>query len=333
MAQSPTPTSSRTSRRKSAVSGVARRSGSARLAPDERAADQAPTSAATSEKARIEEYFGARVVAIQQHFAALAATFPSCPPTPSRPAATLAADFHERGLIEILLLLAGFVALGFALTVCSCGELWRPASAARNWIWRRSAIACARPRQDRVRRRTSDAFALGSVGAIRRFRWRPLLKESSSAIRSHSWQRACAAHGPCAPGAPGQVRPTSSASGSSDEHDGRPVLVPAAGPAADWSAFGWVTLVFLEYWASRSTPATCRLQLGLGRSVSGSTGLRRPRAALGEVQPAPGRRRLGLGARNGPVLGYFLLLSALGGGAMPAFWLAGLLAPCRPRSA
>ena len=79
----------------------------------QRTANQAPTSATPSEKARIEGYFGARVMAIQQHFASLAATFPMLPADLEQAAATLAADFHERGLIEILLLLGGFVTLGF----------------------------------------------------------------------------------------------------------------------------------------------------------------------------------------------------------------------------
>jgi hypothetical protein len=46
---------------------------------------RAPTLATTSEKARIEGYFGARIEAIQQHFASLAATVLCCPPISSMP--------------------------------------------------------------------------------------------------------------------------------------------------------------------------------------------------------------------------------------------------------
>jgi hypothetical protein len=52
----------------------------------QRTADHTPPAAAPSEKARIEGYFGARMEAIRQHFASLAATFPiCCPPISSRP--------------------------------------------------------------------------------------------------------------------------------------------------------------------------------------------------------------------------------------------------------
>ena len=294
----------------------------------QRTANQALTSATTSEKARIEGYFGARVVAIQQHFASLAATFPMLPADFEQAAATLAADFHERGLIEILLLLGGFVALGFAV----------------EWLFLR-VTAAARERSqeldlatvgDRLRAAATRvafgtgrvvAFALGSVGAFLLFHWPPLLKEivlgylfAFLAVRLALVM--------------GRVL---LAPGARYDHDvERFRIIPMSTMAArfwyqrlgllvGWFAFGWVTLVLLGALGfSLDARHLVAYMLGLGLLGIGLEMVwRRPRAALGEVQPAPGRRRLGRGARNVLFSGYFLLLWVLWvAGAMPAFWLA-----------
>jgi moderate conductance mechanosensitive channel len=79
----------------------------------QRTATSPAAPAAQSEKAKIEGYFGGRIATIRQHFASLAATFPRLPADFEQARGLLVADLHERGLIEILLLLGGFVALGF----------------------------------------------------------------------------------------------------------------------------------------------------------------------------------------------------------------------------
>src|SRR4051794_32171503 len=58
-----------------------------------------------------------RVAAIRSHLGALAAAFPQLPAELAHAVTTLRADFHERGVFEVALLVAGFVALG-------CGLEW-----------------------------------------------------------------------------------------------------------------------------------------------------------------------------------------------------------------
>ena len=76
-------------------------------------APAAPSPAAPSEEAKIEGYFATPVAAIRQHFASLAAAVPMLPADFEQARARLVADLQDRGLVEILLLLCGFIALGF----------------------------------------------------------------------------------------------------------------------------------------------------------------------------------------------------------------------------
>jgi small-conductance mechanosensitive channel len=294
----------------------------------QRTAIQAPMSAATSEKARIEGYFGARIEAIQQHFAALAATFPMLPADFEQAAATLAADLHERGLIELLLLLGGFVALGY-------GAEWL--------VWRVTAAASRRISDlnlatvgDRLRAVAARlafstglvvAFALGSVGAFLLFHWPPLLREivlgyllAFLAVRLALL-----------------IGRVLLAPGGRYDHDiERFRIIPMSTTAARfwhhrlgllvaWFAFSSVTLVLLT--ALGFSPDARHLvayMLGLGLlGIALEMIWRRPPPAPGEVQPTPGRRLLGGPVRNLLLSAYFLLLWVLWvAGAMPAFWLA-----------
>ena len=293
----------------------------------QRTANQAPTTAALSEKARIEGYFGARIEAIQQHFASLAATFPMLPADFEQAAATLAADLHERGLIEILLLLGGFVALGFGAEWL----FWRMTVAARKRISELN-LATVGDRLRAVATRLAfntglvAAFALGSVGAFLLFHWPPLLKEivlgylfAFLAVRLALVM--------------GRVL---LAPGGRYDHDvERFRIIPMSTRAArfwyqrlgllvGWFAFGWVTLVLLSVLGfSLDARHLVAYMLGLGLLGIGLEMVwRRPRAALGEVQPAPGRRRLGRPRPQPAALGLLsVAMGALGGGRH-----AGLLA-------
>ncbi len=294
----------------------------------QRTATQAPTAAAPSEKARIEGYFGARIEAIQQHFASLAATFPMLPADFEQAAATLAADLHERGLIEILLLLGGFVALGFAAEWL----FWRMTEAASKRISDLNLVTAG----DRLRAVAARlafntglvvAFALGSVGAFLIFHWPPLLREivlgyllALLAVRLAL-----------------VIGRVLLAPGGRYDHDiERFRIIPMSTAAARfwyrrlgllvaWFAFGWVTLVLLS--ALGFSPDARHLvayMLGLGLLGIGLEMVwRRPSAAPGDLEQVSARRGLGRGARNVLLSGYFLLLWALWvAGAMPAFWLA-----------
>ena len=144
----------------------------------QRTARHAPAPAAPSEEARIEGYFATPVAAIRQHFASLAAAFPMLPADFEQARARLVADLQDRGLVEILLLLCGFVALGF-------GAEWL--------FWRAdrggprappgAGLATVGDRLRAVATRLAfgvgrvTAFALGSIVAFLPFDWPPLLRE------------------------------------------------------------------------------------------------------------------------------------------------------------
>jgi small-conductance mechanosensitive channel len=294
----------------------------------QRTATQAPTAAAESEKARIEGYFGARIEAIQQHFASLAATFPLLPADFEQAAATLAADLHERGLIELLLLLGGFVALGFVAEWL----FWRMTEAASKRISDLNLVTVG----DRLRAVAARlafntglvvAFALGSVGAFLIFHWPPLLREIVLGyLLAFLAVRLALVIGRVllAPG------------GRYDHDIERFRIIPMSTTAARfwyrrlgllvaWFAFGSVTLLLVGLLGfSPDARHLVAYMLGLGLLGIGLEMVwRRPGAAPGDVQPSSGRERLGRGARNVLLSGYFLLLWILWvAGAMPAFWLA-----------
>jgi moderate conductance mechanosensitive channel len=294
----------------------------------QRTTNQAPTSAAPSETTRIEGYFGARIEAIQQHFASLAATFPMLPADFEHAAATLAADLQERGLIEIVLLLGGLVTLGFSAEWL----FWRMTTAASKRISDLN-LATVGDRLRAVAARLAFntglvvAFALGSVGAFLPFHWPPLLREivlgyllAFLAVRlSLAIGRVLLAPG-----------------GRYDHDIERFRIIPMSTTAARywyqrlgllvaWFAFGWVTLILLGVLGfSPDARHLVAYMLGLGLlGIALEMVWRRPHAAPGEVQPTPGRRLLGGPVRNLLLSGYFLLLWGLWvAGAMPAFWLA-----------
>ena len=294
----------------------------------QRTARQAPAPAAPSEEARIEGYFATPVAAIRQHFASLAAAFPMLPADFEQARARLVADLQDRGLLEILLLLCGFVALGF-------GAEWL--------FWRVTAGAHERLREldlttvgDRLRAVATrlafgigrvTAFALGSIAPFLPFHWPPMLREivlgylvaflalrvalvigrvllAPGSRRGHDLERF-------------RIIPMSTTAAR--------FWYPRLGLLVAWFAFGWVTLILLG--ALGFSPEARHLVaylLGLGLLGIGLEMIwRRPRALPGDGQPTAGRRGLGRSIRNVLLSAYFLALWTLWvAGGMPVFWLA-----------
>jgi hypothetical protein len=93
--------------------------------------------APASEEATVASHFAGRVAAIREHMAARAAAAPQLPGEFERAGATLFAELQNRGLIEVSLLLVGFVALGFGAEWL----IWPPRSCA-SWAPTRSSISC-----------------------------------------------------------------------------------------------------------------------------------------------------------------------------------------------
>ena len=119
-----------------------------------------------------------RIAAIRQHFVAISAALPTIPDELRRVGGILMAEIREYGVVNVALLLVGFVALGFGA----------------EWLFRR-ATAGARRRIEALpldtvaeRLRTVGlrlllsagqvlAFALGSVGAFLALPWPPVLRQ------------------------------------------------------------------------------------------------------------------------------------------------------------
>ena len=292
----------------------------------QRTANQAPRAAAPSEKARIEGYFGGRIATIRQHFGSLAAAFLRLPADFEQARVTLAADLHERGLIEILLLLAGFVALGFGA----------------EWLFRRATTGTRKRINelpldtvtDRVRAVAMRlavgagrvaAFALGSVGAFLALDWPPLLGEIvlGYLLAFLALRLALVIGGFLL------------APGGNDVHNvERFRIVPMGTEAArfwharlgllvGWFAFGWVTAALLSVLGfSLDARHLVAYVLGLGLLAIGLEMVWRRPDAVGDLAPGS-QRRLGRTARSILLSAYFVAVWALWvAGAIPAFWLA-----------
>lgn len=142
-----------------------------RVAPSAPAAESDAESMAAS-------LVGARIAAIREHIHALAAALPSLPDEMERAWIILSLEFEEHGLIEILLPLLGFAALGFG----SEAVFWRATRTVRDWILNFPLEAVGdRLRGVGMRLGFSlcliAVFALGSVGAFLALPWPPLLRE------------------------------------------------------------------------------------------------------------------------------------------------------------
>jgi moderate conductance mechanosensitive channel len=126
----------------------------------------------------VSHYFDYRVGAIREHIVALTAAIPDLPNQSGRAVGLVSADLGDRGRINVLLLLAVFVGLGFGV----------------EWLFRKAT--------ERVRQHLDEhpletvnhrlrviatrfafaaglvaAFALGSIGAFLALDWPPFLRE------------------------------------------------------------------------------------------------------------------------------------------------------------
>src|SRR4051794_33068516 len=134
--------------------------------------------AATTEEATVAGHFAGRVAAIRAHMAALAAAGPQLSSEFERAGATLFAELQDRGLIEMSLLLAGFVALGFGAEWL----LWRATDRFRRQIAELPLVTAAERLHVAVGRLALAAghvivFAVGSVGAFLAFDWPPIFRD------------------------------------------------------------------------------------------------------------------------------------------------------------
>jgi small-conductance mechanosensitive channel len=149
------------------------------LAQHRAAAVSAPASSAAAEAEFTPSgYLAYRIAAIRAHVASLVAALPRVPAEMERAGIILSLEFEERGLWRVLLLIVGFVALGFG--------------AERLYYWVAAPIErwiVALP-LDTVGQRLRAvgirlgygigmvaAFAIGSVGAFLALDWPPLLRE------------------------------------------------------------------------------------------------------------------------------------------------------------
>jgi small-conductance mechanosensitive channel len=292
------------------------RAGGPALPPSGLGQETAPPGTAGS-------YMASRTDAVRQHIRALVAAAPDVPDEIERLLVILSLDLEERGFVEVLLLVVGFVILGFGAE----WAFYRATRRFREWfVAIPLGTVAERLRAVGIRFAYGlgmvAAFAVGSVGAFLLFSWPPLLRQIVLGYLAAFLVLRLAlvvARFLLAPGGP------------------RFRLIPMATAAAwfwvwrigafvGWFAFAWVTLDLLgalgfEPVARRLIAYACTLVL-LGLAIESAW--RRPLAAA----PAPGdpsaaRRRTGRGVGAWLLTLYFLVLWTFWvTAATPLFWLA-----------
>jgi small-conductance mechanosensitive channel len=264
-------------------------------------------------------YMAERVYTIRKHIRGLVAALPSVPREFQRVGMILSQDFRERGFVRLLLLIAGFVALGF-------GAEWlfyRAASGLEKWIVA-LPLATVGERLRAVAVRLAyglgmvGAFAIGSVGAFLAFDWPPLLREivlgyliAFLVLRL----TLVTARFLLAPGGERfRILPMSTAAAW--------FWYRRLGLLVGWLAFGWVTVGLLRTLGmAPEARQIVAYTLGLGLLAIGLEAVwRRP-----VVAGAAGSEKYRIGRRGASWLlsVYFAALWLLWvGTAMPLFWLA-----------
>jgi small-conductance mechanosensitive channel len=287
--------------------------------------------APASEEGTVAGHFAGRVAAIREHMAALAAAAPQLPAEFERAGATLFAELQDRGLIEVSLLLVGFVALGFGAEWL----LWRATAGFRRHIAELPLVTAVDRLQVAVGRLALAAghvivFALGSVGAFLAFDWPPIFRDVILGyLLAFLALRLTLVLGRflLAPGGPELA--------DVDHIRIVPMSKEAArfwyqriGLAVGWFAFGWVTVSLLGK-LGVSLPARQLVAYVLGfvlLLIGLDIAWRRPRAPADGSTAATGRRRLGHTGRSWLLSLYFVALWVLWvASAIPAFWLAVLI--------
>ncbi len=139
-----------------------------------RSGEAAPATPAAAPPNRM----SGRLDEVRAHLRAIAAALPRLPDEARRSSGLLMREVSERGMVGILLLVAGFVALGYG----SERAFWRATARTRAWIGAHPMGTLA----DRLRMigmrfgfglATVAIFGLGSIGAFLIFEWPPLLRE------------------------------------------------------------------------------------------------------------------------------------------------------------
>jgi small-conductance mechanosensitive channel len=265
-------------------------------------------------------YLSGRLDAIRQHVRNLAAALPTLPREFERAGSVLRLELEEHGPIRILLLVLGFVALGF-------GAEWLfywAAAGVETWIVA-LPLATVGERLRAVAIRLAygigmvAAFALGSVGAFLAFDWPPLLREIVLGyLLAFLALRITLVVGRflLAPGGE-RFRIVPMGTGAA-WHWHRRIAV-----FVGWLAFGWVTVALLRSLGlSLEAPQILAYTLGLGLlAIALEAVWRRPAAA---PSPSAEAQPRGLGRRGASWLltVYFAALWLLWVvSAMPLFWL------------
>lgn len=135
------------------------------------------TAPAVAPEPAASDQLAGRLTAARAHVRAVAAAVPRLPAEIERASSLLLGEMKERGLVEILLLLIGFVALGYGMEWL----FWTATTSFRAWIGVRPVRTVAE-RLRLVGLRLAyglslvTIFGLGSIGAFLVFAWPPLLK-------------------------------------------------------------------------------------------------------------------------------------------------------------
>jgi moderate conductance mechanosensitive channel len=142
-------------------------------------AEDAKTAAAPApQQQSMAGYFAQRLEYLRNNLQLLAAARHKLPAELERARIILSLEFEEHGLIELLVLIAIFVGVGFLCV----WAYWRLTTGFRNWIIA-SEITRVGDRLRAMMARLAFAtgwalsFAIGSVGAFLCFTWPPLLRE------------------------------------------------------------------------------------------------------------------------------------------------------------
>jgi small-conductance mechanosensitive channel len=285
-----------------------------------RDAEAGPHAAASEPKTTLSNHVSSRLAAIRQHLDLLAASLPALPGEFRLAGAALLLEFNERGLIGVLMLIIGFVALG-------CGTEWlfrratarareRLTDASVDTLGQRLRVVLARFAFGTGR---VMAFALGSIGAFLALDWPPQLKEIVLGyLLAVVVLRLALVIGRflLSPGAERFRIVPMSTEAARFWHKRLAII-------SGWAAFGWITVDLL---GTLGLPVEARLiagyALGLGLLGLGiEIAWRRPRAVT-EADAATDRHRRGQGGvwlLSAYLLALWLLWVA---GAMPTFWFA-----------
>jgi moderate conductance mechanosensitive channel len=268
-----------------------------------------------------------RIAAIRQHLAAIAAALPTITAELRRVGATLMDEVNEYGAVNVVLLLAAFVALGF-------GAEWvfRRATAAARRLIEALPLATVGERLRAVGLRLALSagqvltFALGSVGAFLALPWPPVLRQIiltylvaflvlRATLVAGRFLLAPPGRHAAADGARFRILPMGD--------DAARFWFHRIGLFAGWFSFGYMTLQLLD---ALGLPPDHRRAvaylLGLGLLAIGiEIAWRRPQRVIPDaIGPGSGNRRV---VTASLLSLYFVLLWLLWvGSAMNLFWLA-----------